>query len=78
MSARAASYAGGPGAWRGVVKEDGAVVWTCPHVHRNRDYGREVSARHCAQAYLADPARWEREEQARLAWVESRRGGAWG
>lgn len=77
MTVRTVSYSGAPGAWRGVVKADGVVVWTCPHTHRNRDYGREVSARQCAQAYLANPDAWERKEQARVAWVESRRGGAW-
>ena len=41
--------------YRGIIRDDrGQVVWTCPHLHRNRDMspGLRQSARDCAAAEL--------------------------
>jgi hypothetical protein len=74
---RRASYKGVPGAWKGTIREGGQVVWECPHVHRNRDHGRQVSALQCAHRYLHNPESWERQEATRVAWVESVRANGW-
>lgn len=72
-----ATYGGGAGAWRGVIRDGDTVVWTCPHHHRNRDAGRDTAAIQCARLYLANPTGWEQREQSRLAWAESRRARGW-
>lgn len=50
-----AGTSGSSGLWRGVIRDDtGAVVWTCPHYHRNRDQSTasNYAARSCACAHL--------------------------
>lgn len=49
-----AGHTGGPGGWRGVLRLNGRIVWTCPHVHRNRDHSSlsEWSARSCSYLML--------------------------
>lgn len=45
------SYAGSPQCWKGVLKVGNKTIWTCPHIHHNRDestYTNGVSARNCA------------------------------
>lgn len=55
------SHTGGPGCWRGRVMFGKRAIWTCPHVHGNRDqttYTGGLSARSCASmvvALLTDP-----------------------
>jgi hypothetical protein len=47
---------GHAGGWHGVIRNaKGAVVWTCPHCHTNRDQSTRsnYSARACADAHLA-------------------------
>jgi hypothetical protein len=41
--------------YRGVIRDGQAVVWTCAHLHRNRDMspGIRQSARDCARQELA-------------------------
>ena len=68
-----ATYTGGPGNWKGAIRDGKGLVWVCPHIHRNRDAGREESARQCSHRYLHNPADWEKREAVRVAWVESRR-----
>jgi len=38
--------------YRGVLREGRKVIWTCPHLHHNRDMspGIRQSARDCARA----------------------------
>jgi hypothetical protein len=50
-----ASYQGHQGAWRGVLKCNGDVVWVCRHLHHNRDQSSRSngqSAVGCASAEL--------------------------
>lgn len=73
-----ATYSGTCGYYKGVIKDNNDVtVWVCPHVHRNRDAGRETAARQCARRYLMNPEGWEKEEAQRVAWIESRRAKGW-
>lgn len=51
-----AGYAGHEGAWRGAIRLHGRVVWTCPHLHHNRDessWWHGQAARPCARYVLA-------------------------
>lgn len=72
-----ASYTPEGGYWRGVVRdENGTAVWTCPHLHRNRDqstYSSGEAASACARRYLADPVAWASRDAARVAEVEALR-----
>ena len=72
-----ATYTGGPGNWKGAIRDGKELVWVCPHIHRNRDHGYEVAAQVCARLYLMDPERWQKGEAVRLAWIESRRTNGW-
>lgn len=42
--------------YRGVIREGGRTIWTCEHLHRNRDMspGIRQSARDCAAQHLRE------------------------
>jgi hypothetical protein len=43
------------GQWRGVIRVNGQLVWSCGHAHRNRDHSSHVngmSALDCARLEL--------------------------
>jgi len=51
-----ASYKGSSGHWKGVIKLDGKIIWTCSHDHPNRDETTSRSrtaAGPCARQELA-------------------------
>lgn len=48
------SHTGGPGGWRGLIKDGRDVVWSCPHNHGNRDQDTDkTAARPCAGLVLS-------------------------
>jgi hypothetical protein len=63
-----ATVTGGAYGWRGAIKDAaGTTVWTCEHLHRNRDTGSYTNgpaARTCAMVKLhemdPDAARLQR------------------
>jgi hypothetical protein len=32
--------------WTGVIKDGKKTVWTCPHIHRNRDFSGSHAVQH--------------------------------
>lgn len=80
MTTARATYTGQSGLWHGAIKVGNAVVWQCPHNHKNRDQGSHFAGRAacaCARSVLKFAMMTDVELASRKSEMDAYNRGRW-